>query len=139
MGHVTGSAVSQQCVAAELRACMPQTPSFFIQRGLSLYTCLAGQRLSLRSGAAAATQPVVRPRPIQCKPFVVISSTGDRWRFCRHHSHSAQLARLWNQDRLRCSTVGLGKNPILLVNALVPLQLVRINHEILKTPDGLEI
>ena len=37
---------------------MPQTPSFFNQRGLSLYNRLVGQRLSLRSGAASATQPV---------------------------------------------------------------------------------
>jgi hypothetical protein len=37
---------------------MPQTPSFFLQRGLSLYDHLAGQRLSLRSGATSATQPV---------------------------------------------------------------------------------
>lgn len=40
---------------------MPQTPSFFIQRGHSLYNFPAGQRLSLRSGAASATQPVSRP------------------------------------------------------------------------------
>jgi hypothetical protein len=39
---------------------MPQTPSFFIQRGLWLYNRLAGQRLSLRCGAAAATLPVGR-------------------------------------------------------------------------------
>ena len=36
---------------------MPQTPSFFIPRRLLLYNLLAGQRLSLRSGAASATQP----------------------------------------------------------------------------------
>ena len=39
---------------------MPQTPSFFIPREVLLYNLLAGQRLSLRSGAASATQPVGR-------------------------------------------------------------------------------
>ena len=38
---------------------MPQTPSFLIPRGLALYNCFVGQRLSLRSRAASATQPVV--------------------------------------------------------------------------------
>ena len=37
---------------------MPQTLSFFIQRGLPLYNRLDGQRLSLRSGAASATHPL---------------------------------------------------------------------------------
>ncbi len=41
---------------------MPQTPSFFIQHGLLLYNRLVGQRLSLRSEAASATQPVGRFR-----------------------------------------------------------------------------
>jgi len=44
-------------------ASMPQTPSFFIQRGCLLYNLLAGQRLSLRWGAASATLPVRRSLP----------------------------------------------------------------------------
>ena len=51
---------------------MPQTPSFFIPRGLSLYNRLAGQRFSLRSGAASATQPVGRPQRMVLHPEIVI-------------------------------------------------------------------
>jgi len=43
-------------------ASMPQTPSFFTRRGLTLYNLLVGQRFSLRFGAASATQPVGRSK-----------------------------------------------------------------------------
>lgn len=41
---------------------MPNTPSLFIPRGVSLYNRLAGQRLSLRLGATSATEPVRRSK-----------------------------------------------------------------------------
>ncbi len=41
---------------------MPQTPFCLKQRGLVLHNRLVGQRLSLRSGAASATQPALAHR-----------------------------------------------------------------------------
>ena len=52
---------------------MPQTPSFFIPNGLSLYNPLVGQRLSLRSEAAAATQPVGRTTDMNHPTEIVLT------------------------------------------------------------------
>jgi acyl carrier protein len=41
---------------------MPQTPSFFIPRGVLLYNLLAGRFFSLRRGAASATPSVSRSK-----------------------------------------------------------------------------
>jgi hypothetical protein len=61
---------------------MPQTPSLFIPRGLLLYNLLAGQRLPLRRGAAAATLPVGRLKMAGSKTRIMYieakSGHGDR-------------------------------------------------------------
>ena len=52
-----------------------QQPSSFMPRGLSLYNRLVGQRLSLRSGAASATQPVGRRRLVATRIPMLLKNT----------------------------------------------------------------